>query len=112
MVVSLLSGVTELALGKDHSCATKSDNETLCWGSRQAGQTAQSIDAVLLDKIPVVVTGLTGKHSISAGDFHSCSISDGGAAKCWGKNDLGQLGDDTTATIKESAIVVNVKNLP
>jgi len=115
VVVSLLSGVTELALGKDHSCATKSDNETLCWGSRQAGQTAQSIDAVLLDKIPVVVTGLTGKHSISAGDFHSCSISDGGAAKCWGKNDLGQLGDETTIAttpIKESAIVVSVKNLP
>ena len=112
VVVTDLSGVTELALGKEHSCATKSSNDTMCWGSRQAGQTAQSIDAVLLDKTPVVVGGLTGKHSISAGDFHSCSISDGGAAKCWGKNDLGQLGDDTTATIKESAIVVSVKNLP
>jgi alpha-tubulin suppressor-like RCC1 family protein len=112
VVVSQLSGVTELALGKDHSCATKSNNETWCWGSRQAGQTAQSIDAVLLDKTPVMVAALTGKHSISAGDFHSCSISDGGATKCWGKNDLGQLGDETTATIKESAIVVSVKNLP
>ena len=112
VVVTDLSGVTELALGKEHSCATKSSNDTMCWGSRQAGQTAQSIDAVLLDKTPVVVGGLTGKHSISAGDFHSCSISDGGAAKCWGKNDLGQLGDDTTATIKESAVVVSVKNLP
>lgn len=115
VVVSLLSGVTELALGKEHSCATKSNNETLCWGSRQAGQTAQSIDAVLLDKTPVVVAGLTGKQSISAGDFHSCSIGSGGAVKCWGKNDLGQLGDETTTAttpIKESATVVSVKNLP
>ena len=112
VVVSDLSGVTELALGKEHSCATKSSNDTMCWGSRQAGQTAQSINAVLLDKTPVLLTALTGKQSISAGDFHTCSISVGGAAKCWGKNDLGQLGDDSTATIKESAVVVSVKNLP
>lgn len=112
VVVTDLSGVTELALGKEHSCATKSSNDTMCWGSRQAGQTAQSVSAVLLDKTPVLLTALSGKQSISAGDFHTCSIGSGGAVKCWGKNDLGQLGDDTTATIKESATVVNVKNLP
>ncbi|MDO8418337.1 MAG: Ig-like domain-containing protein [Agitococcus sp.] len=112
VVVTDLSGVTELALGKEHSCATKSSNDTMCWGSRQAGQTAQSVSAVLLDKTPVLLTALSGKQSISAGDFHTCSIGSGGAVKCWGKNDLGQLGDDTTATIKESAVVVSVKNLP
>ncbi len=111
-VVLSLANVTELALGKEHSCATKANNETFCWGSRQVGQTAQTVDAVLLDKTPIVVTGLTGKHNIVAGDFHSCSMGDGGAVKCWGNNDLGQLGDDSVATVKASATLVTVKNLP
>ena len=110
VTVSALSGVTELTLGKEHSCAVLATNASYCWGSRQAGQTAQTVDAAILDKTPVVIASLTTKHSISAGDFHTCSIGEGGAVKCWGNNELGQLGDGTT--VKDSAALVAVKNIP
>lgn len=31
-------------------------------------------------------------HQIEAGSFHACGIEPGGAVRCWGANDVGQLG--------------------
>src|SRR5690606_24155410 len=34
--------------------------------------------------------------ALSAADFHVCAILDDGTAKCWGRNDSGQLGQGAT----------------
>ncbi len=41
------------------------------------------------------VYGITGATVIGAGVDHSCVIVSGGAAKCWGNNQEGQLGNGT-----------------
>ena len=107
-VLGLTKTIDSLTLGKDHSCAVTTDDKTYCWGSRQAGQTAQTVDAVLLDKEPKEVSTLTGKRALSAGDFHTCSIEDNSVVKCWGKNDLGQLADGSNAQQSASPVLVTL----
>jgi alpha-tubulin suppressor-like RCC1 family protein len=46
--------------------------------------------------VPVRVTGLTGVTAITAGYEHTCALLSGGTVDCWGWNDHGQLGDETS----------------
>jgi alpha-tubulin suppressor-like RCC1 family protein len=50
-------------------------------------------------KVPVVVSGLTRVSSVSAGVGFTCAVIAAGAAgvaKCWGADNVGQLGDHAT----------------
>ena len=47
---------------------------------------------------------------MSAGDSHTCGLTDAGAAYCWGSNRFGNLGDGTTTQRLLPVVVKNAAN--
>lgn len=89
-----------LALGAKFTCARHADGRVKCWGDNTYGQlgyddtttrgmgtgpgTQTLADVDLGDGRTAV--------AIAAADFHVCAVLDDASAKCWGRNDFGQLG--------------------
>src|SRR5258706_8807442 len=68
-----------------------------CWGDNSVGHIGVNSPAKRVT--PVDVSGLTsGVAAIAAGTSHTCAITTGGGAKCWGYNGHGGLGDNSTTT--------------
>jgi alpha-tubulin suppressor-like RCC1 family protein len=85
-----------LALGGDHSCALTSAGGARCWGDDQSGQLGDYRGALLYSTTPVNGIGLsTGLARVVSGSQHACALTAGGNVRCWGANNLGQLGDGT-----------------
>jgi alpha-tubulin suppressor-like RCC1 family protein len=88
--------------GAEHSCGV-AGSAAYCWGSNAAGQLG---DGTTEDRYqPTPVTGAHAFRSVSASPwafgmvddlFHTCAVTTGDAAYCWGSNEFGELGNGTT----------------
>jgi len=98
--------VKALALGNDHTCAILSDDTVKCWGENGSGQLGVGDDKArgtapgdMGDALPTVElgTGLFARQ-ITVGFAHTCARLNDDTLKCWGNNQLGQLGVGPTAS--------------
>ncbi len=84
-VVGIAGVVRNFSVGAFHTCAVLTNGDVKCWG-RYDGATPASV--------PGLAGGIT---ATAAGSRHTCALTAAGGVKCWGSNDVGQLGDGTTA---------------
>lgn len=90
--------VTQLVGGGAHFCALLDDQSVKCWGVANRGQlgtggdsTSASTDMSSDETTVNLGAGMRAVH-LGLGSNHSCAILEGGAVKCWGSNDYGELG--------------------
>lgn len=95
---SLTSGISSVTRGIDFGCALTTAGGVLCWGSNQFGRLGNGSSSNSWT-VPVTPTGLSsGVASVNSGSGnHTCAVLTSGALKCWGSNNLGQLGNGSTA---------------
>ena len=111
-VKGLTSGVKALAVGSFHSCAITEAGAVKCWGRNSSGQLGTNSTANT--NLPTAVNGLSsGAVYITAADGngsngHTCVVMNAGGVKCWGLNNYGQLGNNSTTT---STVPVDVAGL-
>lgn len=92
--VAGLLGATLVAAGTAHSCAALPDG-IWCWGDNRMAQLA--VDAVTVDSVePVLALGTADPVlRLVAGANHTCAVlagADSDNMRCWGANDVDQLG--------------------
>ena len=97
-----------------HTCALGSDAKAYCWGDNYHGQLGNNATtnaytpvAVHQGQIPSGVT-LT---QILASHEYTCALGSNGKAYCWGSNEDGQLGNNST-TNALTPITVNQGQIP
>jgi len=104
-----LTDVVEVAVGRYHSCALRSDGTVVCWGNNTYGQLGteteqdsfETMDPVGItdEKIrgysdhATIVKGLSGVQQIAAGAYHNCALLKDRTVRCWGDSASGQLGN-------------------
>ncbi len=85
--------ITQVVTGFSHTCALVNSG-VKCWGNNGYGQLGDNTTTARSS--PVDVSGLTtGVSSIAAGGTHTCAVMTSGALKCWGRNNNGQLGNNS-----------------
>lgn len=98
--VELPAGVAlaSLTSGHSHTCGLTAAGAAYCWGQNGDGQLGNNSTLDSPAAVAVLLpTGVTGFTRIVAGGQHTCAISSAGAAYCWGNNDDGQVGDNSTS---------------
>jgi alpha-tubulin suppressor-like RCC1 family protein len=96
----VVTAVEEIGAGGFRSCALINNGQVKCWGYNNEGQIGDGTH-YNLRLTPVSVLGiggtgvLTNVTHISVGDTQACALISGGTVDCWGKNDVGQLGNGT-----------------
>ena len=107
MVVLARVDVARVALNSIHSCAVRTDGRVACWGANTNGQLGDG-GATTYRDLPGNVPGLGGVAGVALGSAHTCAWLRDGAARCWGANTGGQIGNGTTVDARSPVPVAGL----
>lgn len=86
----------QVVTGGNFSCIRRTGGTVQCWGVNADGQLGNG--SFTDSSTQVTVSGLTNVIWVAAakGEYHACAVKSDGTVWCWGNNDAGQLGNNST----------------
>jgi alpha-tubulin suppressor-like RCC1 family protein len=95
----------QVTVGSSHACAITPANQTFCWGDNTRGRLGTN-STIRFSATPARVLGGLNAWQISAGHEHTCLVTTGDKAYCWGSASSGQIGDGGTVNRWEPRAVL------
>lgn len=114
--------VTQVGTANSTACAITTIGDMYCWGADAVGQLGDGGTVGGYATSPILIAGpsiasgggdigtkpVTSLTRSGAFNIHICAVA-GGQAYCWGKNDTGQIGDNST-TNRSAPTAVNTNS--
>ena len=105
-VIPNINTAVGISAGSTVNCAILANKLAQCWGYNTLGALGNGNSTTIFSANPVTVANLMSVTAVSSsGDFFSCAI-EGGGVQCWGRNDIGQLGNQTSGNSSLPVIAV------
>ena len=111
--VNLGTGKTALSIaaGTAHVCAVLNDGSAKCWGQGTHGRLGLGSSSFygrsvsdMGDNLPTISLGTSKRAlSMSAGRYHTCAVLSDHSLKCWGRSNVGQIGQGNTLDVGDSS---------
>jgi alpha-tubulin suppressor-like RCC1 family protein len=96
--VGLLGEITDISAADTFTCALSSSGGAFCWGFGPLGNS--NSPSTIATPVRVLGAGgvdfLSGATEIASQNTRSCIVTTAAGVQCWGWNDSGGLGDNTT----------------
>jgi len=108
---SQIDHVVAIAAGGLHSLALKNDGTVWAWGENDDGQLGEGTNNDAKSPVQVKAFTLVRAVAIAAGDKHSLAVDGNGEVWAWGKNEFGQLGDNTIVSHSTPAKVLQLNTV-
>lgn len=99
-----LTGVVAIDSTERHTCAVRAAGSVACWGATGSGRLGWSGGATPFG-MAGTVPNLDGVTQVATGSAHTCVRRADGSVRCWGGNNLGQLGLGYVSPIPEPVLV-------